>query len=575
MNSQGIGYPHVDRPWLKYYSRDVVEDAIPDFTLYRFLWENNKDYPKDIAINYLGQKITYEKVFKKIDEAASAFRSMDVNPGEIVTLALPSIPEALYCIYALNKIGAVANFIHPMPGQSELIHLLNEVKTRVAVFFDGNFQVLGDAISETTVQHAVVISVGTSMPTGLKMLYCLKKGVLDFKSDSKYQTWDDFIKNGKGYSAEEYQKDNESAAEITHTGGTTGEPKGVVCSDKNIVAMIWQIGHILAVKRRDSQMAVLPPYVNYSLVNAMLEPITLGCTVILVPRYEPEKFWEYIEKYHPNYISSIPPYWEELIKVENKKKVSLADLRCPFYGGEAMDPHMEEAINNVILANGGPNKLAKGLGMTELVSAATLTPYNYNMISSAGIPFPRVNCMIVDPENEEVLTYDREGEICFTGPTLMLRYYNNQAATNEVVRIHKDGQRWLHTGDLGKINKDGVLFVTGRIKRIMITRGNDGVSAKLFPDRVEKVVNAHSSVELCCVIGVPDEKRIRLPKAIVVLKQGNKGTDELKQSIMDKCRTELPEYMVPAEIEFRTDLPRTDRGKIDYRALEKAAAEGD
>ena len=567
------GYPSIDKPWLKYYNRNVVEDSIPDFTLYRFLWENNKEYPKDIAINYLGREITYKKTFDMIDQTTSAFRALGVQPGEIVTLALPSIPEALYCVYALNKIGAVANLIHPMPGQSEFVHMLNEVGTRVVVLFDGNYSIIGNAIAETTVQHAVVVSVASSLPIGLKFLYHMKKGCLTFGLGGKYQAWESFLKNGKGYSAEEYRKDNEMAAEITHTGGTTGEPKGVVCSDKNIVTMIWQIGHILEVKRRDSQMAVLPPYVNYSLVNAMLEPITLGCTVILVPKYEPEKFWQYIEKYHPTYISSIPPYWEALLKTENKHKVSLADMRCPFYGGEAMDPHMEEAINDVILANGGPNKLAKGLGMTELVSAATLTPYNYNMISSAGIPFPRINCMIIDPESEEMLPYDREGEICFTGPTLMLGYYNNQAATDEVIQVHKDGQRWLHTGDLGYINEDGVLFVTGRIKRIMITRGKDGISAKLFPDRVEKAVNMHPDVELCCVIGVPDEERIRKPKAMIVLKKDAKESDELKQSILEKCKAQLPEYMVPAEIEFRTDLPRTDRGKIDYRALEKEAAQ--
>ena len=566
------GYPSIDKPWLKYYSGDAVKDAIPDLTIYRYLWENNKDYPGDIAINYLGRKFTYEQVFQSIDKTAAAFRALNVQPGEIVTLALPSIPEALYCIYALNKIGAVANVIHPLAGQSEFIHLLNEVKTRVAVFFDGNYTIIGDAISETMVQHVVVVSISSSLPASLKILYRMKKGRLSFAPGSKYCTWKAFIRNGKGSSAEEYKKDCESAAEITHTGGTTGEPKGVVCSDKNIVSMIWQIGHILSTKRRDSQMAVLPPFVNYSLVNAMLEPITLGCTVILIPKYEPDKFWEYIEKYPPTYISSIPPYWEVLLRTKNKRSVSLESMKYPFYGGEAMDPKMEEAINEVLIANGAPNKLAKGLGMTELVSAATLTPYNYNMINSAGIPFPRVNCMIVDPDSEEMLTYGKEGEICFTGPTLMMGYYNKPQATNEVVRAYKDGQLWLHTGDLGYITEDGVLFVTGRIKRIMITRGKDGISAKLFPDRVEKAVNSHPSVELSCVIGVPDEERIRMPKAYVVLKEGQDPSDEIKEAILARCRAELPEYMVPAGIEFRKELPRTDRGKIDFRALEKEAA---
>ena len=152
-------------------------------------------------------------------------------------------------------------------------------------------------------------------------------------------------------------------------------------------------------------------------------------------------------------------------------------------------------------------------------------------------------------------------------------YYNKPEATDEVIKVYVDGQRWLHTGDLGYVNEDGLLFVTGRIKRIIMTKGQDHQVTKLFPDRIEKVINSHPAVDLCCVVGIPDEKRINYAKAFVELNKGYDPTDELKSEIRDFCQNKLPEYQIPDVIEFADVLPRTARGKVDYRALEEMMKE--
>ena len=177
----------------------------------------------------------------------------------------------------------------------------------------------------------------------------------------------------------------------------------------------------------------------------------------------------------------------------------------------------------------------------------------------------KTNCKIVAPGTTKELSYHQEGEICFSGPTLMLGYYHNQEATDEVVKIHEDGVKWLHTGDLGYMDEDGILCVSGRLKRILITRDKNNQATKMFPDRIEKVVYSHPLVELCCVIGVPDEERVNYPKAFIVLKEKK----DISKEIIKICEDNLPEYMVPVEIEFVDDMPRTPAGKIDYRALEK------
>ena len=567
------GFPSIDKPWLKYYSEEAINAPLPECTIYEYLMENNRDYPEDVAIQYLGRKIKYGELFRQIDRTAAAFSALGVKPGEIVTVALPSIPEALYVVYALNKIGAVSNMIHPLAGEQEILNYLNEVQSEVAVLFDGTYNIIKDSIGKTEVKRAVVVTAGESLPFGIKQLYAMKNPAPRFAPGSVFLNWKAFLAAGANTAAPSVQKDPHTMALISHTGGTTGEPKGVMCSDNNVNALIWQVGQILASRRQERMLVVLPPFVNYSLVNGVFEPFSLGHQVILIPNYVPEQFAGYVKKYRPNHINSIPAYLEALLKTEDAKSVDFSCFRHVYYGGETMAAETEQALNALILSRGAENKLGKGLGSTEMVSSATLTVPNCNLPGSVGIPFVKVNCKIVEPDTTEELTYGQIGEICFTGPTLMMGYYNNPEATDAIVKYHTDGQRWLHTGDLGYLDENGVLFVTGRIKRILMTKGKDGNITKIFPDRIEKAIYQHPAVELCCVVGIPDEERINYPKAFVVTKAGVIKDNALTNELLRLCQDKLPGYMVPDEIEYRDDLPRTPRGKIDYRALEEMAKE--
>ena len=561
------GYPSVDKPWLKYYSEEAINAPLPESTIYEYLYENNKDYPADIAIHYYGRKITYKELFDNIDRTAKGFTALGVKQGDIVTIALPSVPEALYAVYALNKIGAVANMIHPLAGEKEILHYLNEVESRVAVIFDGTYEIIGRSIEETRVERAVVVSAADSLPLGIKLLYGLKHKSAKLPAPSPFLTWRQFLRAGEDAALPQVRKNPDEMAVISHTGGTTGEPKGVMCSDQNINALIWQIGCNLPHMRQEIYLVVLPPFINYySLVNAMMEPLAFGFQVVLIPSYKPEKFGEYIRKYRPNHISSIPSFWETILSLDESQLLDLSCLNHIYYGGETMSIEKETAINDLLLSRGAQNTLCKGLGSTEMISAATVSYDGCNLLGSVGIPLVKLNCKIVEPDTTRELSYGQEGEICFTGPTLMQGYYHKSEATDEIIKLHADGMKWLHTGDVGYINEDGVVFVTGRIKRIIMTKGADQQVTKLFPDRIEKALYAHPAVALCCVI---DERRIHYPKAYVVLKYGVEPSDRLTREIRDACRDTLPSYMIPEEIEYRSDLPRTERGKVDYRALEK------
>ena len=563
------GFPSIDKPWLKYYSDTTISASLPENSIYEYMYNQNKDYPNDIALVYFQRKISYGEFFEKIDNCARALIALGVKEREIVTIALPSIPEALYLVYALNKIGAVANMIHPLAGERELVNYLREVDTRVAFLFDGSYRLLQNAMEETGVETAVIVSAAESLTFGIKQLYKLKNRGLRLQG-SMLVNWDSFLKKGKGTQLKSFPKDPNSLALISHTGGTTGDPKGVMCSDYQINAQVWQITETIPHNRQEHMLVVLPPFVNYSLVNGMFEPLAMGHKVILIPDYKPERFGEYIKRYRPNHMNTIPAYLEAALKIKDFSKVDCSCLEYVYYGGEALSPETEEQVNQLFLSCGAKKRIGKGLGATELISAATKTTDRTNAAGSVGIPMVKVNCKIVEPETTVELSYYQEGEICFSGPTVMMGYYNNKDATDAVVKRHEDGERWLHTGDIGYMTEEGVLYVTGRIKRIIMTKGKDGQVTKLFPDRIERVLSKHPAVQLCCVVGVPDPTRINYPKAVVELLPSEKPSEQLEKEIISFCTSQLPEYQIPEQIAFVDSLPRTPRGKVDYRAVEQS-----
>ena len=490
-----------------------------------------------------------------------------VKENEIVTIALPSIPEALYCVYALNRIGAVANMIHPLAGKQETINYINEVQSRVVVIFDKAYETLAEGISESSAELVIVASPGDSLPFTLKTLYRLK--VKRPKLDgTTFQSWKTFIDGGKGQNLPTFKKDCHSMALISHTGGTTGDPKGVMCSDVSCNSLMWQILCNFEYDRQEICMSVLPPFVNYSLVESMMGMLAVGFEVVLIPSYKPDDFAKYIRKYHPNEILSIPSYWEAILKIKGIEKEDLSCLKHLIYGGESMSAEMEAEINRLLASCGAKTELCKGIGATEMVAGATVSYIGCNPPNSVGIPMVKTNCKIVEPGTTDEITYNKEGEICFSGNTLMLGYYNNVDATNDVIKQHQDGNKWLHTGDIGYMDTDGIVYVTGRIKRIIMTKDRAGQTTKMFPDRIEKVICSHPTVDLCCVIGIKDEYRINYPKAFVVLKDGV-NSDNSINDIKEYCKNNLPDYMIPEEIKIEKELPHTSRGKVDYRSLEE------
>ena len=536
--------------------------------MFDLIYENNKDYPNELALKYMDIQVTFAEMWDHIEEVVKSLNALGVREGEIITIAMPNTPEFVYLAYAINRVGAVMNIIHPLPGKEELLGYLEEAQSRYFFMFDGTYAIIKDSLKETPVKKAIVVSPAYSLAPIKRTLYKLAK--FPKLDKSMCIDWGTFLKNGKNASAHTVKKDPQKMAVISHTGGTTGEPKGVMLTDyamNSVAYQVWQTFD-LADRRQLSILVVLPPFVNYSFVNGIHEGLTMGDTLALLPEFKPEDFADYYKQYKPNVINSIPQYCLAMLNDPKLKEMDLSELKYVVAGGEAMDATAEAELNAFLKDHGADMQVTKGYGCTEFTSVVTFTYPEVNFLHSVGIPFPFVNVKIVDPDTNEELPCGERGELCVTGPGLMLGYYNNPEATDNIVKVHADGQRWLHMGDLGFVDEDGIVYITGRIKRIIMTKGDDGNVTKMFPDRIENVVNKCEDVNASCVIGVKDDERIHYPKAYIELKDVTMDKDLVRENILEICRKKLPNYQIPVEFEFISELPRTERGKIDYKVLD-------
>lgn len=567
------GYASIDRPWRNSFSKEVLAAELPSQTMFEYIYEANKDRSDEIALEYMDmKKVTFGELWQHIEEAAKGLTALGVQPGEIVTIAMPNTPEFVYLAYAVNRVGAVMNLIHPLPGEKELHGYLDEAESRFFFMFDGTYNIIKDSLKETTVQKAIVISPAQSLSGIKRTLY--KWAKFPKLDKSMCMTWTEFLKNGEDVAPAYFRKDPDTMAVISHTGGTTGEPKGCMLSDTNENAVAFQVRLSFPGAEEvpgKCVLVVLPPFVNYSFCNGIHEGFGMGMRLGLVPNYEIGKYHEYHKLHNVAVINSIPQYCQAMMNEKEMEGVDLSSLMYIAAGGEAMDRDIENQFNEFLAAHGANMKVSKGYGCTEFASVVSFTYPEVNFPNSVGVPLPMVNLKIVEPGTTDELKIGETGEVCVSGPSLMLGYYKNQEATDELIKVHSDRTRWLHMGDLGKVDENGVLYITGRIKRIIMTKGSDGNVTKMFPDRIEKAIQLCDDVELACVIGVRDEERINIPKAYIELKDRSLSDEQaVRNHILAYCNENLPDYQVPEMIEFVDELPRTPRGKVDYRALEES-----
>ncbi len=557
----------VKTPWYKYYDGVREHLEYPDCSVYSLLKESADKYKDNVSYNYFGKCATFKEFVSQIEKAAKAFKANGVKKGDIVSICMPNTPEALISFYAINKIGAVSNMIHPLSSENEIKHYVSHTDSRMIVCIDMAFNKVNHIIGETKLEKAVLVSVKDSMPAGMGIAYSMTKGrKVSVEKSDKTIKWSAFIENGKSYEGETFEKgEPNDTAVILYSGGTGGFPKGIELTNYNFNALAIQgFESCQILKPGDKTLAIMPVFHGFGLGICIHTTQYFGGCSIILPQFNAATFDKLLTKYKPNIIAGVPSLYEALLKNKNLNGVDLSFLKCVISGGDSLSVSLKKKVDDFLREHGANIQVREGYGLTECVTGSCLTPNKYYREGSIGIPYPDTYYKIIDSETGQELPYGTDGEIAISGPTVMKGYYNDPEETSLILKKHEDGLLWLHTGDLGFMDEDGFVYFKQRIKNMIVSSGYN-----VYPQYIENIIDQVPEVLMSCVIGIPHQYKVEVAKAFIVLRNGMEATPEIKQKIKDHCEKNLVRYSWPYEYEFRTELPKTLVGKVAFNVLKE------
>lgn len=567
MTTQNPVYASQAKPWLKYYDQKFIDQTLPALSAFEYVCQRSKNHLNDTALEYYGRKFTYADLIVNVKKTAAALRGAGVKKGDIITVVSIMTPEIIALFYAADMMGATLNLVDPRYSVEGIREYIEEVDSHLLVCLNVVYERCRQAAKRTNVEKVIVLSPADSLPPVMAVGYKLTTPDKN-KYASNVIRWKQFIKGGEGQSTASEPYDPDHACVVVHTGGTTGSPKGVMLTDDcfNGIALQFQ-AYPKLFHRGQKLMNVMPPFIAYGFACGIHLPLVLGFTVIIIPNLDPAKLGSLVLKHKPEHMFGVPTHYQQLASDPKLRDKDLSFIINYAAGGDSLSRGAEQTVNDFLAAHGARYPIAKGYGMTEVSSAATVAAGLDNKPGSVGIPMVNTVVAAFEPGTDQELPIGQRGELCISGPCLMKGYYNKPEETAILLRRHPDGRVWAHTGDMGYLDEDGFVYLDSRIKRMIIR--HDGF--KVFPSMIENVVSRHPAVHQCSVVGCADKDHTqgRLPFVYIVLKSDT--TAKKKQVIRElerMCAEELPEYVQPVAYKFISSMPMTPVGKVDYRQLE-------
>lgn len=572
-NQTLTGYPSVDRPWLKNYPNGAAENVVSgiDMRAYDFMCSRVKEHLDMPALEYLGAKITYAQLINNIEKWTRAFSKHGISKGDFVSICLPNVPEIVYCFYALNRLGAIANFIDPRAASNEIRLRINRTHSKLLIVIenicnDKIVPILADTdalcivVSPTSAFRYSGFSISPKrLMVQLALLHrkkVIERGLVPVL---------DFLGVGTTEPAHDVPFSPHIPISALYTSGTTADTMSAgLFSNENYNAMVKNMAYGATLKPGKRFLGVIPFFSAYGSFNGMHNALCNAWTIVMVPIFKPNQFANLIIKHKINVALGVPKFWEQFIDHRFKRA---PPLEIPVCGGDWISPTQVERINKAFAQFASKPYLAIGYGATEFGGCVTVTSDSKNKYNSdsVGTFLPGNTGMVIDPDTEKELPYEQAGELCVSGPTMMLRYLDEPEKT-AAITVQKDGMRYYRTGDLVRISKEGTLFFCDRYKRVMMRPDGHTVSCSL----IENAIISHPSVQSCAVVGlkVSQNQSGVVPTAFVVLKGGETASQSLAKDLDLHCSASIGERERALAITFVSSLPYTPAGKVDFRWLE-------
>ena len=555
----------MERIWLKSYPPGVPADIDPDEyqSLVELFDSGIAKYAKRPAFTNMGKTLTFAELEKCSRDFAAWLQAKGLVKGARVAIMMPNCLQYPIAMFGTLRAGCTVVNVNPLYTARELEHQLIDSGAEVIVILENFARVLQDVRARTPLKHIVVTSLGEMLGAkGLIVNFVVRRLK---KMVPAYELGDAIgfktaLAEGARHALATPALGHHDIAFLQYTGGTTGIAKGAMLLHRNVIAALLQyrawLGPAIGAERAVI-ITALPLYHIFSLtVNCLVMMVVGGENVLITNPRDIPGFVKELAKHKYTMISGVNTLYNALLNHPDFAKLDFSGLKLAVGGGMAVQKSVAERWKQV---TGTP--LIEGYGLTETAPAATANPLNITEYTGAiGVPMPSTDVVLRDDDNRDV-TIGQPGEICIRGPQVMKGYWQRPDETAQV--LGQDG--FLHTGDIGIMDEKGFIRIVDRKKDMIVVSG-----FKVFPNEIEQVVAMHPGVLECAVIGVPDEHSGEVAKVYVVKKDPNLT----EQDVLEHCRKELTNYKRPKYVEFRTELPKTNVGKILRRALreEKKAA---
>ena len=552
-----------DRPWLRYYGDVPATLDYPEVTMAEALMQTAVRCPYAVAFDFFGTTMTYRRFAAAIDRCAAALYAMGLRPGDRFTIAMPTCPQAVICFYAVNRLGAVASMIHPLSTATEIDFYLKLSRSRFALTLDAFYAKFRQVCDDTPLERLILARIPDYLGWIKRIGFNLTKGrkIAPVPADDRVVWWQAMM-TASHPAAPAGNAGFEDLAVILYSGGTTGKPKGIMLSNRNFISEGMQVSAWGNLAEGDAILAILPVFHGFGLGVCLNAAFMGGARSIMVPQFTPETVARLIRAKRPNFIVGVPTLFEALNRDPCFCRTDLGCIKAAFSGADTLPRCVKERFEETVRRQGGSTQLREGYGLTEAVTAIMAMPITEYREHSIGVPFPDMHAKIVRTETTEELPPGEEGEICISGPAVMMGYLDQPEETAKTLQTHPDGRVWLHTGDIGTMDADGFFYFRLREKRMIKSSGMN-----VYPAQVEDQLYKHPDVLEACVIGIPDARQMERVKAFVVLKDPAKAGPEMEKALIDFCRRDLIIWSCPREIAFRGELPLTLVGKVAFAQL--------
>ncbi len=555
---KGIWYENrINKEWISEY---------PDCSVFAQVKKNAEKYPNLPAIKFQNKSCSFREFIETVEKLAAALTSIGLKRGDIVSIVSPNTPQAVFMFYALNRIGATANMIHPLLAEDEIQYYIENTESAAVYILDAVYEKISNIRWNISKKPKIIVGkVADALPLWMKPLYALKnrkKLVLNSTHDNIL--WNDLLKLAdSGRKLPEDSGKAEDLAAIIYTGGTTGKQKGAMFNNYSFTCYAIETLEASGLDLKGKRcLAVLPLFHGFGLAFNVHAMIAGGACLYLMPVYDFNKCNALIFKEKLNFLFGVPTFFEALSRHPKMENNDLSFMEALVSGGDVLSEKLQNRINKQLKAGGATAPIRNAYGQTESLTGCCINPIFKNVIGSVGLPCPDIHAKIVELGTCNEVPAGTDGELCLTGPILTLGYYKDEEATKQILKKHDDGKIWLHTGDIFCKDENDYLFFRQRIKRMIISAGYN-----IYLSHVEDVVSGCEIVSQACAVGIDDTAAGQTVGLYVIL-QKELDEAQARDIIMAHCKKNLAEYSMPRKIIFTDEFPKTKMGKTSFKSLE-------